>query len=70
MFNSNIINKVAQVLVSLGAINWGAALFDYNIVTALLGAFPIAVKLVYGLIGASGVIELLNHLGLGMKDHN
>ncbi|HLF53672.1 MAG TPA: DUF378 domain-containing protein [Candidatus Nanoarchaeia archaeon] len=45
---------IAFVLVIIGAINWGLAVWDINIVASLFGAGTFA-KVIYGLIGLSGV---------------
>ncbi len=48
------IDWVTMILVIIGALNWGLAVFDYNLVEALLGAGTVA-KVVYGLVGLSGL---------------
>jgi len=51
------VHKVATVLVLVGALNWGlVGVFDWNLVTALLGGMPALVKVVYGLVGLSAVL--------------
>lgn len=53
---------VAFPLVLVGALNWGlVALFGYNLVEGLLGGWPMVVKLVYVLVGASAVYLLVTH---------
>ena len=49
------LTKVAVVLSNIGAINWGLAVFDWNLVTLLLGSWPVVVKVVYALVGISGI---------------
>ena len=61
----SIANMIAPILVSIGAINWGLiGLFKYNVIEEVLGdggsattSTPLA-KIVYILIGASGVYTL------------
>lgn len=48
-------NKVAYVLVIIGALNWGLVAFDFNLVTLLVGAWPIVEKIVYVLVGLSAI---------------
>lgn len=49
-------------LTVIGAINWGlVGLFNFNLVTALLGSWPTLEKLVYILVGASGVYLVATH---------
>jgi uncharacterized protein len=55
--------KIALVLASIGAINWSlVALFNFNLVTAILGDMTTAAKVVYTLVGASGVVLLVSLL--------
>lgn len=51
-----IIDKVAQVLVIIGAINWGLiALFRFDLVAAIFGDMTVLARIVYGLVGISGL---------------
>mgnify|MGYP000109748371 CR=1 FL=1 len=57
-----IIDKIALVLVIIGAINWGLiGLFQFDLVATLFGAMSILSRIVYGLVGLSGLwaIKLL-----------
>ena len=57
-----IIDKIALVLVIVGAIVWGIiGIFNINIVDALFGANSIISKIIYILVGISGLwaIKLL-----------
>lgn len=53
--NKAMIGKAAKILVIVGGINWGLALFNINLVLTVFGALPLLVKIVYGAIGASAV---------------
>ena len=57
---------LSTILVIIGAINWGlVGVFHFNLVEALLGSVPILVKIVYSLVGLSGLYLLItfkNHL--------
>ena len=54
---------VAVTLVLLGALNWGLiAAFDFNLVSLLLGAWPMVEKWAYILVGVSAVYLGLNHM--------
>ena len=49
-------------LVAVGALNWGLiGLFNYNLVNALLGAWPMVEKLVYIIVGLSAVYLFISH---------
>jgi uncharacterized membrane protein YuzA (DUF378 family) len=54
------VHKVAWVLVLVGALNWGlVGLFQWNLVAALVGGWPMLERLVYILVGAASVLMLL-----------
>ncbi|HLC75755.1 MAG TPA: DUF378 domain-containing protein [Candidatus Peribacterales bacterium] len=51
---------VTKVLVIVGAINWGlVGAFNYDLVAGLLGAVPMAMRVVYIVIGLAGVLMLV-----------
>ena len=57
-----VIDKIALVLIIIGAINWGLiALFELDLVALLFGEMTIVSRIVYGLVGLSGLwgIKLL-----------
>ena len=57
-----VIDKIALLLIIIGAINWGLiALFKFDLVAALFGEMSVLSRIVYGLVGISGlwVIRLL-----------
>lgn len=57
-----VIDKIALVLIIIGAINWGLiALFELDLVASIFGEMTIWSRIVYGLVGLSGLwgIKLL-----------
>ncbi len=57
-----IIDKTALVLIIIGAINWGLiGLFKFDLVAALFGNMTVLSRIVYSLVGISGLwgIKLL-----------
>ena len=50
----NILDWIALVLVIIGGLNWGLAIWDINLVSALFG-MGIVAKIVYGLVGLSAL---------------
>ncbi len=57
-----VIDKIALVLIIIGALNWGLiALFNFDLVAAIFGDMTIISRIVYGLVGISGLwgIKLL-----------
>ena len=57
-----IVDKIALVLIIIGAINWGlVGIFNFNLVDAIFGTMSIISRLIYALVGISGLwgIKLL-----------
>lgn len=57
-----VIDKIALILIIIGALNWGLiALFEFDLVAALFGEMSVWSRIVYGLVGLSGLwgIKLL-----------
>lgn len=57
-----IIDKIALALIVIGAINWGLiAIFNFDLVAAIFGDMTVLSRIVYGLVGVSGLwgIKLL-----------
>ena len=53
-----LLKQLAFVLVVAGALNWGLTAFNYNILANLLGTMPTLLKVVYGAIGAAGIVTI------------
>ena len=61
--NEKPLHMVTFILVVVGALNWGlVGLLNFNLVNALLGAWPTVEKLVYLLVGVSAVYHLATHM--------
>ena len=57
-----IIDKVALVLIIIGAINWGLiGFFKFDLVATIFGEMSVLSRIIYALVGISGVwgIKLL-----------
>ena len=57
-----IVDKIALVLIVVGALNWGLiALFNFDLVAAIFGDMTVLSRIVYGLVALSGLwgIKLL-----------
>lgn len=53
------VHKAAWVLVLVGAVNWGlVGVAKFNLVEALLGSWPMVVRVVYALVGVSALAML------------
>lgn len=55
------LHMVTWILLVVGGLNWGLEAFDYNLVSMLLGSWPMVEKLVYLLVGLSAVYEIATH---------
>jgi uncharacterized membrane protein YuzA (DUF378 family) len=54
------INLIALILVIVGALNWGlVGLFSVDLVAMLFGAMSVVSRVVYTLVGLSGVLVAL-----------
>jgi uncharacterized membrane protein YuzA (DUF378 family) len=53
-------HKLSWLLVVIGGINWGlVGAFEWNLVNALLGAWPIIERIVYVLVGLAALVMLV-----------
>ena len=51
-----IIDRIALVLVIIGAINWGLiGLFGFNLVDSIFGTMSMVSRIIYTLVGISGL---------------
>lgn len=58
---SCIVCKIVGLLVGVGALNWGlVAIFNFNLVSALLGEMTGPAKAVYALVGIAGALKLIS----------
>lgn len=57
-----IIDKIALILIIIGAINWGLiGFFKFDLVAAIFGQMSVLSRIIYALVGISGLwgIKLL-----------
>jgi uncharacterized membrane protein YuzA (DUF378 family) len=62
----NLIDIIAVILLIIGGLNWGLALFNINLVTLIFRA-SIIIKIVYALVGISAIYILAIIGKLGKK---
>jgi len=56
----NTIDWIAFILVIIGALNWGlVGIFDFNLVTTIFGDTTTLTRIVYILVGVSGLYLIL-----------
>ena len=59
--NMKGLQKLAYILVIIGAINWGlVGFFGFNLVTAIFGSMAWLENVIYMLVGLSGVLLIFN----------
>ena len=62
----NTLQKVCLVVTIIGALNWGfVGLLDINLVDLLFGAGAVVSRIIYSLVGLTGLINvgiLFTHL--------
>lgn len=57
-----IVDKIALILIIIGAINWGlVGFFKFNLVDSIFGTMSVISRIIYALVGISGLwgIKLL-----------
>lgn len=55
----NTLQKVCLVITIVGALNWGfIGLLDINIITAIFGTESIIARIIYSLVGLTGLINI------------
>lgn len=62
----SIIDLIALVLLIIGGLNWGLAIFNINLVP-LIFRIDILIKIVYALVGISAIYILISIGKLGKK---
>ena len=55
----NTLQKICLTVTIIGAINWGLiGLLDFNLVEAIFGAESIIPRIIYSLVGLTGLINV------------
>lgn len=60
MYNKYV-HMVAFILVIVGGLNWGLMVFDMNLVSMIVGAWPMLEQAVYALVGLSAIYLVVTH---------
>ena len=56
----NILRITAYILVIIGALNWGlVGFFDIDLVESIFGDMSVISRIVYSLVGLSGIFMLI-----------
>jgi len=55
-----VLKLIAYILVIIGAINWGLiGFFGFDLVAAIFGEMTVFARIIYSLVGVSGLLLLL-----------
>lgn len=59
------VHCIVKTLVIIGGLNWGLIAInpEWNLVTLALGQWPVAVQVVYGLVGLAALAMLVRIVG-------
>ena len=53
------LQKIALIFTIIGAINWGLiGFFDFNLVTSLFQDSSVVTRIIYGIVGVRGIINI------------
>jgi len=64
----NVVNKTTLLLMIVGGLNWGlVGLFGFDLVAALFGEMSVLSRIVYTLVGASALWQLVPLFGAGER---
>lgn len=56
-----VLDIIVTVLLVIGALNWGlVGFFDFNLIGTLFGEATILTRLIYAVVGLSGIYEAFN----------
>ncbi len=54
------LDMITLILIIIGGINWGlVGLFDWNLVAVIFGFAPVLVKIIYIVVGLSGLWQIV-----------
>ncbi len=67
----NFLDWFSLALVIVGAINWGlVGFFNWNVVDAVFGAGAIVSRIIYALVGLSGLYMIATGVKMGTEEEN
>ncbi|MDA3836400.1 MAG: DUF378 domain-containing protein [Nanoarchaeota archaeon] len=60
---NKILSKTALILLIIGGLNWGlVGIFNFNLVSAIFGEMSLLSKIIYSLVGISGIVQIIELL--------
>lgn len=68
MKSLSVLDWIVMILVIIGGLNWGlVGIFDWNLVTAIFGHMTVVSRIIYILVGLSGLYLIFTVGKLGKK---
>ena len=59
-----VLNKITLLLLIVGGLNWGlVGLLNFDLVAAIFGEMSLLSRIVYALVGASALLQLIPLFG-------
>lgn len=63
------LDYITLTIAIIGAVNWGLiGIFDWNLVASLFGSMSLFSRIIYALVGLSGLYLLTMYMRLGTLD--
>lgn len=63
------LDYITLTIAIIGAVNWGLiGFFDWNLVASLFGSMSLFSRIIYALVGLSGLYLLTMYMKLGALD--
>ncbi|MDP3027147.1 MAG: DUF378 domain-containing protein [Nanoarchaeota archaeon] len=56
---NKLLDKIVLIIAAIGAINWGLATLDYDLVNLIVGSWPTIESVVYYIIALCGIWALI-----------
>lgn len=67
--NNKALDSIALTFAILGALNWGLiGIFDFNLVSFIFGNMSWITRIIYALVGISGLYLLTFYMYVGGRD--
>jgi len=54
----NVLDWIAMIILIIGGLNWGFAVFNFDLIGTLVGSWPVVVTIVDALVGLSALYAI------------
>jgi uncharacterized membrane protein YuzA (DUF378 family) len=55
------LHSIAFILLIIGGLNWGLTAIGFNVVNMIFGSWSIVEQIIYILVGAAAIYEVMTH---------